>query len=96
MSELFRCLWVGLRGVALATASHHSFDSRAGGSTLRTAHRSSGSRQPVNVVESSDEVADTKLPRGARPEALVSATEPLALGLRACRRLWKCGCNSQD
>ena len=66
--------------VAPATASHHSFDSSAGGSTLRTVHRSSGSRQLVNVVESSDEVADTKLPRGVRPEALVSATEPLAFG----------------
>ena len=45
-------------------------------------HHSSGPRQPVNVVESGEEVEVAKLLQGARPEAFVSASEPHVLGLR--------------
>ena len=58
-------------------------------------HHSSGQRQPVNVVESGDEVEVTKLPHGTRPEALVGAPGSHVWGLRACRDAdgGKCGCS---
>ena len=48
-------------------------------------HHSSGPGQPVNVVESGDDVEVAKFPQGVRPEALVSASEPHVFGLRARR-----------
>ena len=63
-------------------------------------HHSSGPRQHEKVVESGDEVDVTKLSQGARPEALVSASEPHVLGLRGVSRRvadgGKCGSSSQD
>ena len=49
---------------------------------------SSGPTQHEEAVESGEEVEVAKLPQGARSEALVSASEPHVLGLRAGRRQW--------
>ena len=46
-------------------------------------HHNSGPRQHEKLVEGGEEVEVTKLPQGVRPEALVSASEPHVLVLRA-------------
>ena len=63
-------------------------------------HHNSGPRQHEKLVEGGEEVEVTKLPQGVRPEALVSASEPHVLVLRAglvvSQMAGKCGCSSQD